>query len=211
MRLKSVGLFTIGWSHPMALGADIIFARRTIGEESQLYVPGSSLKGALRSSASRVAKAYNFRSCAQTLPERIRKHEEHRKSPCDVCKIFGWPDRKDGEAKLFVSDLLQQNAVQPFSSTRIRISDDSGTVAEGALFVVEQLPLDSEFKGEVCYKGLDGQSLGLLLLAFAELRLGRIGRRSLVDIKLEETDELVKDVDARWKGLLSELGDWLWK
>jgi CRISPR/Cas system CSM-associated protein Csm3 (group 7 of RAMP superfamily) len=207
VRVRSVGLLTVGWSHPIALGPDIPFARKLVGNRSVLYIPGSSFKGALRSSASRVAKAYGFESCGQTLPKLIYENHGSGK-PCDVCNVFGWPG--GGQARVFFSDLECVQGSETFTTTRIRLTDNTLTVAERALFVAEHLPYHAEFKGNVSYWDIDGERLALLLLAMAELRLGRIGRTSAVDVKIEETGDLAKDLPPTWGGLLSELGAWLW-
>ncbi|MEM4430701.1 MAG: hypothetical protein QXM08_06020, partial [Thermofilaceae archaeon] len=55
MRLRSVTLLTVGWGIPEVMGADVVHARKLVGDRYELYIPGSSVKGVLRSSASRVA------------------------------------------------------------------------------------------------------------------------------------------------------------
>jgi hypothetical protein len=53
--------------------------------------------------------------------------------------------------------------------------------------------------------------LGLLLLSLAELRLGRFGRRSLIDIRIEDSEEIEKRLNGtRWSSLLDDLRRWIW-
>jgi len=112
VRIKAVGLVTVGWSTPSALGVDIPIAKKLIrkmGEEECKiyvpYVPGSSFKGALRSATSRIAEAYGFTSCGFIDPEMI--NEAHKSGVCDVCRLFGYPSAGVGGC-VSVSDLELQ-------------------------------------------------------------------------------------------------------
>ena len=93
--------------------------------------------------------------------------------------------------------------------THTRIDDRSQTVAEHGLYTIEAILPTIEFTGSIMYLDL-ADKLPLLLLALAELRLGRFGRRSLIDIRLEGVDRLRNEVEPKWTTLVNELGEWLW-
>jgi len=224
VRIKTVGLATVGWSTPSALGVDIPVAkkliRKTDGEEYRIYVPGSSFKGALRSATSRIAEAYGFTSCGFIEPAMIMEAHKMR-GVCDVCRLFGYPLRSIG-GLVSVSDLeLQDDARRSLTMriTRTKLDDTSMKVEEGALYTSEHILPDIEFKGFVeinfekdeAVNVAETNMLGLILLGLAELRLGRFGRRSLIDIKLEDVEELEKKLNGtRWSSLLDDLRGWVW-
>jgi|GEM_PF-392438 len=224
VRIKTIGLATVGWSTPSALGVDIPVAKklvRKMGEEEyRIYAPGSSFKGALRSATSRVAEAYGFTSCGFIDPEMINEAHKSR-GICDVCRLFGYPSASVG-GLVSVSDLELQDdagAKSTIRLTRTKLEDTSLKVEEGALYTSEHILPDIDFKGfiEINF-GKDEtmdiaetDMLGLVLLGLAELRLGRFGRRSLIDIKLEDLEEIEKRLDGtRWSPLLDDLRRWIW-
>ena len=212
IKLKSVSSLSIGWSHPVVLGPDIPLMRKLIakgeGSHYSLYIPGSSLKGALRSSASRVASAYGFTSCGEVKPESVGKES----NLCHVCRLFGIP-RSGSPSPIFISDLEPtDSSVEPYILTRVRLDDNALKASEKALFSTEYYPQGTEFSGDIILNDTENMRplIGLLLLSIAELRLGRFGRSSLVDLKLEKTEELRRIVEDRWLDLLKELERWLW-
>ena len=80
--------------------------------------------------------------------------------------------------------------VDTITVTRIRIDDESLCTAKGALFAVECVSPGTEFIGSISVLDADERSLALLLLALSEIRLGRFGRGSLIDIKVENYGDL---------------------
>lgn len=211
VKLKTVSLFCVGWSYPTVIGPDVQFVKRiNYDGTSEVYVPASSFKGALRSSASRVAESYGFKSCGEVRPERIKARHEEIGRTCDVCELFGYP-WSPSTSPLIFSDLLPTSYVETLTLTRIRIDDRSMRVAEGALFSVEYVPPGCEFAGTIELINVPKDKIALLLLALAELRLGRMGRSSLIDLKLENVNELADLLkDTNWLNLLNELKEWLW-
>jgi CRISPR/Cas system CSM-associated protein Csm3 (group 7 of RAMP superfamily) len=192
---KPVVLGCVGSSFRGVLGFDIEFYRK--GET--ICIPGSSLKGALRSSASRIARAYGFDSCSEVRPERMK--------PCDVCKLFGGPG---GLPSLLVGDLEPTGHLQTLIITRVKIDDKSLRAEEGGLYTQEHT-FSAEFRGRVIILSPEKRLLGLLLLAIAELRSGRIGRDTVLDLKLEGTESLQAEIEPRWIELLEGLKKWLWE
>uniref|UniRef100_A0A7J3G536 CRISPR type III-associated protein domain-containing protein n=1 Tax=Caldiarchaeum subterraneum TaxID=311458 RepID=A0A7J3G536_CALS0 len=206
VRVRPVGLLTVGGSAPASVGPDIVFTSIYEKGGRRLYIPGPSFKGALRSAASRVANPYGFSSCGQVRPDLISS--AHAQVLCDVCKLFGHPSRSYLPV-VFFSDLVPA-AASPWAVTRVRIEDSTLKALEGGLYSAEVVA-GVEFVGSVRYGEDALDLLPLLLLAAAELRMDRFGRASAVDLKLENTDQLQRDVPSDWHGLLDGLGEWLWK
>ena len=216
LRLRAVSLLTVGWGVPDVLGADIVHARKLKLEEAGkraaevLYVPGSSVKGALRTAASRVAAAYGFTSCGEVRPELIA--EAHANGPCDVCRLFGYPgDEPSAASRVWVGDFNPVGELRTVIVARVALDDRTLTAAEGALYSVEHLLPGSEFEGEVRVYEDAGNLIPLLLLAIAELRTWRFGRGAVVDAKVEDGGALDGVVEAKWRPLLDELRNWLWE
>jgi CRISPR/Cas system CSM-associated protein Csm3 (group 7 of RAMP superfamily) len=217
LRLRAVTLLTVGWGIPDVLGADVVHARKLRVEGGKraevLYIPGSSVKGALRTAASRVAAAYDdFTSCGQVKPELIADAHAHAGGPCDVCRLFGYPgDDTSSASRVWVSDFNPVGEPRTVTVVRVGLDDRTLTAREGVLYSVEHLLPGSEFEGEVRVDDSARDLIPLLLLAIAELRTGRFGRRSIVDAKVEDSGVLDSVVEDRWKPLLAELRKWLWE
>jgi len=214
LRLRAATLLTVGWGVPDVLGADIVHARKLrvegSGASEVLYIPGSSVKGALRTAASRVAAAYGFTSCGETRPELIAK--AHAGGPCDVCRLFGYPgDDLSAASRVWVSDFNPVGEPRTVTVVRVGLDDRTLTAREGVLYSMEHLLPGSEFEGEVRVDEDARNLVPLLLLAIAELRTGRFGRRSVVDARIVDDGVLDGAVEARWRPLLGELRSWLWE
>ena len=214
LRLRAVTLLTVGWGIPDVLGADVVHARKLRvegGERAEvLYIPGSSVKGALRTAASRVAAAYGFTSCGQVKPELIA--EAHASGPCHVCRLFGYPgDDPSAASRVWVSDFNPVGEPRTVTVVRVGLDDRTLRAREGVLYSMEHLLPGSEFEGEVRVDDSARDLIPLLLLAIAELRTGRFGRRSIVDAKVEDGGTLDGVVEDKWKPLLAELRKWLWE
>jgi len=215
LRLRAVSLLTVGCGMPDVMGADVVHVRKLKVEEAGkrvevLYVPGSSVKGALRTAASRVAAAYGFTSCGEVKPELIVK--AHTSGPCDVCKLFGYPgDEPSAASRVWVSDFNPIKELRTVIVARVALDNRTLTAAEGALYSMEHLLPGSEFEGEVRVYEDAKDLIPLLLLAIAELRTWRFGRGAVVDARVEDSGALDSFVDMRWRPLLEELRNWLWE
>jgi CRISPR/Cas system CSM-associated protein Csm3 (group 7 of RAMP superfamily) len=211
LRLRALGLLTVGWNVPSVIGPDIVQARKLIVNKGRVvytvFIPGSSVKGSLRSSAHKVASSYGFKSCGKVKPEDIRK--AHEEGICDVCRLFGYPGASI-QSPLSLSDFHLIYRIPTLSITRVSLDDRTLTAKRGALYTTEHLPPGAEFSGEVFIEDSHRQLIPLLLLAIAELRTGRFGRRSSVDARIEDGEILEKIIDSKWVNLVKELRNWLW-
>lgn len=217
LRLRAATLLTVGWGVPEVMGAGVVHARKLVGSRYELYIPGSSVKGALRTSAARIAGAYGFSSCGEVEPGRIREAHKRMGGSCHVCRLFGMPKMPDGdfdvpgESAVYVSDFRLVGGVATEVLTRVSIDDQTLSARRRALYTMEHLPPGAEFEGLVRLEEGGGALLPLLLLAVAELRTGRFGRRSIVDAKVDDGGRLEELIGEEWKPLLQRLRAWLWK
>lgn len=207
-------MMCVGWGHPSEIGYDIPFAKKGVlngGRHSyRIFIPGSSFKGSLRSATSRIAGPYGFKSCKEVSPGRIEAAHSSG-GICDVCQLFGYP-KSNVPSKVIVSDLDCVGHPRTMGLTRVRIDDSSLKAAEGALFTSECVLPGTVFKGSISVRGVGANLLGLLLLGLAELRMGRFGRASAIDLMLEDTASLEEALKGtRWYSLLVDLKGWLWE
>lgn len=219
LRLRAVSLLTVGGGVPDVMGADIVHVRKKVvnGDVARgvIYIPGSSVKGVLRTNASRVAASYGFTSCNAIDPQRIDEAHGSMNGVCDVCKLFGRPgeDPKDW-SRVFVSDFASEEASnRRMVVTRVSLDDRTLTARQGALYSIEHVLPGTEFSGEVRIEDGDGvrDLFPLLLLAIAEMRLSGLGRGGLVDARVEDGNRLDPLVGDEWRALLEGLRSWFWE
>jgi len=214
LEVRAVTLLTVGMSMTDVLGADVVVARKNTHNDKVVpYIPGPSMKGAVRTAASRVAPAYGFSSCGQIEPSRIEEAHKAMNGPCDVCRLFGYPSQNlEGQSKVYFTDLnLSTENYSTILITRVSLDDKTLSARSHALYTVEHLIPGTLFRGEVRVSEDAKSLLPLLLLGLAELRLGRIGRGSLVDLRIDDKGELEPHLGPQWKGLLNALRSWLWE
>jgi CRISPR-associated RAMP protein (TIGR02581 family) len=158
------------------------------------YIPGSSLRGALRSTVERIANSLGKNSCLlfdsgsaecisvdETMqqayqdldddtPERARLAFLNGKI-CDTCKVFGSPYFA---SKLKLSDLYPSDDADPQANVRygIAIDRDTGTTVKGALFEIEAVEKGGGFDFELIAENLDDDDFGLLCIGLCEMIWG---------------------------------------
>lgn len=167
-------------------GTDLKCVRTRRGDESTVFVPGSSLKGVVRSAAEAGVRGQTFGgvdgACdplsTSSCGERIRAtrdsaqvHREH----CLACRLFGSFAMK-GRAS--IRDLLPAEGDEAAQANRtqvrfgVGINRVSGGVSRGKLFDQEVVPVGVTFLGDVALENYQVWQLGLLASAFAELNDG---------------------------------------
>ena len=146
------------------------------------YIPGSSIKGALRSLAEALARASGLNVCnifdAKNNPcvkaVKIFKEKGREQSigsealsfegPCIVCRIFG---NQELASHLVVYDALPvKGKTRVFQRTRVGIDRFRGASYQGALFTYEYIPRNYKwsFKLEIYNIDIDGGSQEAQLL-----------------------------------------------
>lgn len=152
------------------------------GKDTQeIRIPGTTIKGLIRTSATRIAQLLGMTACGEINPSKIsEKHQDHKL--CDVCRIFGSPGYP---SKVEVSNAKMIYPTEPFLLTRISIDEKTGTKVEGALFTMEVLPPSSVFKCTIDAHNLDRREAMLLLTSIFNLKFIPFGRGSLVDVEVK--------------------------
>ncbi|MBC8181886.1 CRISPR-associated RAMP protein [candidate division KSB1 bacterium] len=162
------------------------------------YIPGSSLRGALRSTVERIAARLDqFTTCAlidescncisvkkktmETFNKKIEKGEndadllawlDSNNQLCDTCKLFG---STAFASKLKVTDLFQK-ASSPLSHVRfgVGIDRDTETAKENVLFDMQVVERQQVFQFEIIAENLEVNDFALLAIGLLELLNGRI-------------------------------------
>lgn len=164
------------------------------------FIPGSSLKGALRSAVERRVEWLGLRSCrlekdyAGCLTTNRRTESEVNGKPwrehdlywrlgemenglCDVCKLFG---SIVFGGKVQVDDLPLVEEFEPLVPQLVEVRDgvgidrDSGIAVEGAKFDYEVVPSLTAFRFSVTAENLDEKDIALLALGLLEMMNGAV-------------------------------------
>jgi len=105
------------------------------------YIPGSSLKGVLRSLAEKIAKGMGCKVCEPFTDSPFKK-EEAINGPCIICRIFGGGyDKFRIASHVYVYDSLPVGD-EPLIHARTRVAIDRflGAARPGHLFTLEYIP-----------------------------------------------------------------------
>jgi CRISPR/Cas system CSM-associated protein Csm3 (group 7 of RAMP superfamily) len=106
------GILIGSTSEALSIGIDRTTVRRKrFGSESQAdwnqepIIPGSSMKGKVRSECERILKSLGQSICRAPSPETMCPHGRRDGEPplCPICQIFGGPTEK---SRLFFSDAI---------------------------------------------------------------------------------------------------------
>lgn len=165
--------------------ADSLFVKSK--STDQFYIPGSSLRGALRSMVERIAYTLgkntcllfdgnSSTTCVTAKPELIedRKKEIEQRGGewneseilnflkdghiCDTCKVFG---STHFASKIKITDLypiqVDNNNPQGVIRYGVGIDRDTETTSQGALFEIEVLEREYKFDFELIAENLSGK------------------------------------------------------
>ncbi len=186
------------------------------------FIPGSSLKGAMRSTVERIgqvlARSGKFTSCllfeddpkirCVTGNKKLKECYENMREEaneealwnylkdnlCDVCKVFGSPYYA---SKVRVTDAGWKSGHLPVVRDGVGIDRDTETAAENVKFDFEAVPPEAQFDFEMIIEDPDGKDLGLVCLALREMelqgiRLGGIKSRGLGKAELKLDEHITK-------------------
>lgn len=179
-------------------GPDMTFVRTRRKGQPEPFLPGSSLKGTLRSHAERIARTLkdksvcgvfqkaNVEGCSWALDD--TKTPSDYAGSCPACRLFGslrWKGRfRIGDAYLIESD----RNVKPELRDGIAIDRVSGGVAGTAKFDLEVMPADVTFETRLEIINFETWQLGWMAylmrdLMEANLRVGTGTSRGLGRIR----------------------------
>lgn len=162
------------------------------------YIPGSSLKGILRSTIERIVPnisdfktcaLINGGNCATVNKDKMEHFKERLKGDekgdpldliCDTCKLFG---STAIASKVKITDLYVFEPWAELFEKRdgVGIDRDTETAAEGAKFDYEVVPSQTEFYFEMICENLNERDKFLLVIGLQEMQSGVIslgGNRS---------------------------------
>lgn len=162
---------------PLKVRADITLPRIRGDEGEQILVPGSTIKGVLRTSLVRVAPLLGYSEVNTTVnPSEVVQQDI-------VTRLFGKPG--DGvSSKVQVESLFARTDSEVL--THVKIDDKTLTAEEGGLFSREYIPIGGEICALVKVLEPSEEELRALMMALLNLRYERIGKASVVDVEILE-------------------------
>jgi len=164
--------------------------------QDQPYIPGSSIKGKIRSEAERIARTENKphcnppdtrNMCGTISPEKL----------CICCSIFGTAgDKISVASKVRFRDAYPTEKV-PETMARAGIAMDrsTGSVARKALYSIEAVPAGTKFGLEIVGENLAPEEMKMLKAAIssaADTALGGSTSRGMGKIELNLESATVK-------------------
>ncbi len=195
---RPLSSFTVGGSSPSS-AADTPFNR--------LLVPPSTVKGAMRTAVTALLPD-GYTACGEVEPGLVRLKHRQMGGPCDVCKLFGYPD---GPSRVYVTVEAQPEEFDLLS--RVSIDDKKWVAEEKKLFSQQVVRPGVEFKASITMDtrglepGEERRLVRLLLYSLHALRLWRLGRGAMVDLRVEEHNL----PESEYGDLLEPLKRWLWE
>lgn len=165
-------------------GPDMTFVRTQRGGNTEPFLPGSSLKGVLRSHAERIARTLKSKSVCGVFDRAEVKgcswafdsaqNPSDYASSCPACRLFGslhWKGRfRIGDAYLVEDD----RNVQPELRDGIGIDRVSGGVAGGAKFDLEVMPAGVTFETQFDLVNFEVWQLGWMAYVLRDLMDGKL-------------------------------------
>ena len=208
--LKMTTPLHIGGSQEDALTADSPIVRDANG---QPYIPGSSLKGLMRTASERVAHVITDQSAcflqdggcspqkkSPAIKELIEKSKDEEKiytaiysALCPVCQTYGGGTIA---SKVKFNHVTFAEPVKTRARTSNRIDRKTGTAAGGALFSYEYIAADTQFKMVIEAENMTKMNLQILAGALAQLEQNtlRIGGKQAKGLgQIEYIEGTVKE------------------
>jgi CRISPR-associated RAMP protein (TIGR02581 family) len=145
--------------------------------DGEPYIPGSSLKGKLRSEVERLAKAKNMDVCS---PPNIRDMCGSTKNNlvdlCIGCRLFGTAGRISVASKVKLRDAYTVETVEAMLERQgTAIDRSTGTVSRTALYKVEAVPAGTRFGFELVAENLEDDELKYLKAGLKSLEDSALG------------------------------------
>lgn len=146
-----------------------------IDGQERIYIPGSTIKGVLRTSLMRIAW--------------LLGHEQPSGKGDIVTTLFGEP-HSPLPSKVYVDSAFIKASTEVLP--HVKINDKSGTAEERALFRIEYIPIGEEITTTLIARDLSVDEVKALLAAILNLRYERIGRAGVVNVRIVEAEGLDK-------------------
>jgi CRISPR-associated protein Csm3 len=206
LRAVSPLLVKSGWQGADPSRPDMEFVRtRATNGGTTVFIPGSSLKGVVRSHCERLLRSeqeslacdpnQRDQSCGGKFGRQASRMQpgERYREVCRACQVFG---STLVASRVQFSDLLPKEPVETERRTGVGIDRLLGTAAPRALFDFEIAPAGSTFSGEVLVENYEAWQLGIIAAALIDLdagfvRLGFGTSRGLGGVRVEVTNMII--------------------
>ncbi len=200
LRLETKKKFIVGAGGlSVKIKSDAPFLRVRGKGGSKLLVPGSTIKGVLRTSLIRISNLLGYRRVTETVyPNKIGSKLDI------VTNLFGKPHGP--ESKIFVGSALLDEETNTL--THVKIDDATKIAEEMGLFTAEYLSIKKRFYVDLKGFNLNIEEFRALMASIAELNYERIGRNGAVGVKIvKEKSKVPREVlrDPLVKAIWEEL------
>lgn len=200
--LRADDLLSIGWGYPGLTGTNIQLFRFKPSISSEPVIPGSTIKGVLRTASIRVAKMLGLNVCREVDPELIKAIC----SPDDILlDMFGKPGN-NAPSRLIVEPFIIEDSSRTTILKHVSIDRNSMRAVKGALYSSEHIIPCTLIKGNIVLdlrdlKDIDRATkmLELLMLALLELEDLGVGRgsRKVSVVKVDINKDVLKLLEEK--------------
>jgi CRISPR-associated RAMP protein (TIGR02581 family) len=224
LTITTTGPVLVMSGHATVSGPDMTPVLTRRGDKPQVYLPGSSLKGVIRSHLEKVSRTLqpeegvicnpfheppaSDASCGRRFQERKDRNENlssdiaYRDS-CPICRLFG---STEFIGRVSINDAyLQGEYMNSPTESRDGVGIDrlTGGSYGGALFELEVVSSDVAFETEVYLRNFETWQLGMLLLVVQDLEDGLIRIGSGTSRGLGSVTGGVDEVSINYLGLMN--------
>jgi len=190
----------------------------------QAYIPGSTLKGKIRSEAERIARSkYSYICYPPNVKEMCGSKEYSFDKMCICCKIFGTAGTSHGisiASKVKFRDAYPTNKIETMlTRSGTALDRKTGSTYSGILYTTEAVPAGASFNFEFVCDSLNEEEMRLLKAALKSVEdssLGGLSSRGFGKIRFNIKEIIKRDPkyylgeDKTEKRLSeSELQNWL--
>ncbi|MEM1673523.1 MAG: CRISPR-associated RAMP protein Csx7 [Candidatus Bathyarchaeia archaeon] len=146
----------------------------------QPYIPGSSLKGRVRTEAEKIARKIGMDVCDPPNVDSMCGSKKSRVEDfCICCRIFGTAGKISLASKVKFRDAYPLEGIERLlERTGIAIDRGTETVAKGALYTIEAVPAGAKFGLEIVADNLSDDELKLLKAALKSVEDSALGGSS---------------------------------
>jgi len=166
---------------------------KAFNNEDYVFIPGSTIKGLLRTSLIRISSLLGYENITYTV------NPEDKMGDDIVVRLFGKPNQ-NVQSKVSVESVMIKESTETL--THVRIDDKSRTAIEGGLFSIEYLPIGSIIRAVIEARELNIEEARALMAAILNLRYERIGKSGIVNVRIRDasgiesylSDPIIKEI-----------------
>jgi CRISPR-associated protein Csm3 len=148
--------------------------------EGRPYIPGSSLKGRVRTEAEKIARQKGMYVCKPpNVKDMCGSLKRSFDEFCICCRIFGTAGDLSVASKVKFRDAYPLSKVETLlERTGIAIDREKGTIAKGALYTIQAVPAGVKFGLEIVCENMSEDELKLLKAALKSVEDSALGGSS---------------------------------